>query len=131
MARFRKIRKSRRGSYRGFARKAARRSGVGNNAALFQLDAIIYGAARQKVSNLIQPVTGMIPLGTVADEVGMGLVCYFTAKNTSGMIRNVALKGLVIENARLGEALVQGNLLGSLGSSSTQTNNVALYGYPN
>lgn len=95
----------------GFARKAARRGGVGNSAALLQVDAMAYGAVRQYVSSTIAPVTSKIPLGTLSDEIGMGLVCWGVAKYAGkGMLGNIARKGLVIENARVGEALVNGGL---------------------
>lgn len=107
--------------FKGFARKAARRAGVGNSAALFQLDAMLYGAVRQKASDAIAPVTSKIPLGGVADEVGMALLCWGVAKYAGkGMLGNVARKGLVIENARVGEAIAQGGL--GLISNSSQTN---------
>jgi len=129
MAKFRKMRRSRRGGFRGFARKAARRTGVGNSSALFQLDAMLYGGVRQYASNAIAPVTSMIPLGGLADEVGMAAVCYLVQKHTSGMIANVARKGLVIENARVGEAIVQGGLGGLFNTSSGQTSsNSGVYG---
>lgn len=128
MARFRR-KASRRKGFRAFARRAARRSGVGNSAALFQLDAMIYGAARAPVSNLIG---GIIPsnllggLGGLSDEVAMGALNYLVAKNTSGMVRNVALKGLVIENARVGEAIV--GMTGITGSTPSGNTGSALYG---
>lgn len=119
-----KRRKSKsRKSFRSFAK----RGGVGNSAALLQVDAMAYGAVRSYVSDLIKPATSMIPLGTLSDEVGMAAVNYLVAKNTSGMMRNVALKGLVIENARVGEALVQGGLGVITGTSSGSTSGY-LYG---
>jgi hypothetical protein len=77
-----------------------------------------YGAARQYLSNWLAPVTAKVPLGSIADEVVMGGVCYLAAKNTSGMIRDMAVKGLVIENARLGEAIISGQVLGGMTTSS-------------
>lgn len=102
--------KRKRGRMRGFARKAARRGGVGNSAALIQLDAMAYGAVRPFVSNktqeLLGGVLGGIP-GGVGDEVAMGLICWGVSKYAGkGMLGSVARKGLVIENARLGEAAV-------------------------
>lgn len=79
---------------------------------------MIYGALREKMSLALLPLTSKIPLGTVADEVGMGVINYIVAKKTSGMLRDVAVKGLVIENARIGEALVSGNIF-STGSAAT------------
>lgn len=106
-----KRRKSRRSRLVSFARKASKRGGVGNSAAIFQADAMIYGAARQFVSDKLAPISSKIPLGSLGDEIVMGTLCYFVAKKAgSGMLGNVARKGLVIENARVGEAIVQGGL---------------------
>lgn len=93
-----------------------------------QIDSMAYGALRAKVSNMLDPFTSKIPLGTLSDEVGMGILNYFVAKKTGGMLRNIALKGLVIENARVGEVLAtQG--LGVLGGGNTSsTTSAYMYG---
>jgi len=88
---------------------------------LVQIDSMAYGAVRGYVSNLLIPLTSKIPLGSVADEIGMGFLNYMLAKKGSGMVKKVALKGLTIENARLGEALATGGL--NLGGSNTTTSN--------
>lgn len=109
MARFRRKRMNKRGSMRGFFRsKAKRRSGrsSGSGIKLFQLDAMIYGAARAPISNLIAKYVPIPVLGGIGDEVAMGAINYLVAKNMSGIFRDVAMKGLVIENARVGEAIV-------------------------
>lgn len=117
---FRKMRKSRSGKFRGFARRFAKRSGMGKTTNILQFDAMAYGAARQYVSTLIAPLTSKIPIiGNLSDEVGMGLVNWFVAKNTSGFIADVARKGLVIENARVGEGIVGGLLGGNMTAKST------------
>lgn len=69
-----------------------------------------YGAVRQYAATAIQPLTSKIPLGNVSDEVAMGLINWMVAKKTSGLIHNVAMKGLVVENARIGEAIVSGQI---------------------
>ena len=92
-----------------------------SSGSLIQIDAMAYGAARQYLANLISPVTSMIPLGTFADEIGMGLVDWMVAKNVKGFVGEIARKGLVIENSRVGEQLV-----GSLGMSAGSS---ALAGY--
>lgn len=110
----------------GFARKAARRGGVGNSAALLQVDAMAYGALRGYTSNAIAPFTSKIPLGGLSDEVGMGLLSWAVAKYAGGgMLGSIARKGLVIENARIGEALVTGGLFGSSGMTGATANNAA------
>jgi len=88
------------------------------------MDAMAYGAIRAKASNMLLPLTSKIPLGSVADEVGMGFANWMVAKNTSGFFKDMALKGLVIENARLGEAVAIGGI-GNL----TQTSNANGYVY--
>lgn len=118
----------RRSKFVRYARKAARRGGVGNSAALIQVDAMAYGAVRQYVSNAIAPVTSQIPLGTLSDEIGMGLVCWGVSKYAGkGMLGSVARKGLVIENARVGEALVNGGL-GVITGTSTASQQGYNYG---
>jgi len=102
---------------KSFGRKASRRAGVGNSAALFQLDAVAYGALRQPVSDAINKMIPIPVIGDLGDEVVMGLACYLVAKNTSGMLSNVAKKGLVVENARLGQQLSGMFLSGNTASS--------------
>jgi hypothetical protein len=86
-----------------------------------QIDAMAYGALRAKMSDMLAPITSKIPLGSISDEIGMGFLNYFVAKKTTGIIRNIALKGLVIENARLGEAIISGGILGSVGTSNSNS----------
>lgn len=109
MARRKKARKMR--SF--FARKAKRKgSRSSSSVKLIQIDAMAYGAVREKVSSMVYPIVQpyLGRLGSVADEVAMGGICYLAAKNTSGMIKDIAMKGLVIENARIGEAIAQGSI---------------------
>lgn len=105
MARFRRKAARRKGGFKAFAKRSARRSGVGRSANLLQLDAMLYGAVRAPVSDFVQKTVPIPIIGTVGDELAMGLISYLVAKNTSGMLRDVAIKGLVVENARVGEAL--------------------------
>jgi len=110
----RKVRTARTRRSRSFF-KPKRRSSKGlSSVKLIQFDSMIYGALRGYTSDLLQPITNNIPLGNISDEIVMGGVNYLLAKNTSGMIKNIALKGLVIENARLGEAIISGGLGGFL-----------------
>lgn len=94
---------------------------MGKSTNLIQIDAMAYGAARQYVSNLLMNVAGNVGitgfLGQYSDEVLMGAADYLIAKHTSGFISEVAKKGLVIENARVGETIV-----GSLGMSPGSNN---------
>lgn len=108
MAKRRKTRATR--SYRRTFKRAARRAGVGDSAKLFQLDAMAYGAIRAPISSWFQSVVPIPMVGALGDEVAMGLANWFVAKNTSGIPKKVAMKGLVVENARAGEVLAQGLL---------------------
>lgn len=99
-------------------KKAARRRKSSGSAkvAPIQLPSMLYGAARGYLSNLIAPVTSKIPLGGVADEAGMIFANYMLAKNVKNKtLKQAAISGLIIENARLGEAVIDGSLLGGLG----------------
>lgn len=90
-----------------FKRRSRGKSGS-SKIQLFQPDAMAYGAVRGYTSDLL---TNMLPntilgqVGGLADEAVMGVANWFIAKNTSGFIQKVALKGLTIENARVGEAV--------------------------
>lgn len=94
---------------------------------ILQLDAMAYGAIRGYTSNLLTPLTSKIPLGDIADEVVMAGACWLGSKYGSGFVRNVAQKGLIIENARVGEAVVSGGL-GSFTNNSTPTGQSFVYG---
>lgn len=67
------------------------------------IGSMIYGAAREKVSNLLTPVTSKIPLGEITDEATLGLISYYAAKKGKGIIKQIGTAGLTIEAARLGE----------------------------
>jgi len=90
-----------------------------------QIDAITYGAVRGFISQKIAQFTKNIPILNISDEVGMGAVDYLVAKNSSGMIKKVALTGLTVENARFGETGLS-LVTGGLGKNTTQS--AYLYG---
>jgi len=117
--------KSRSSGFNFFKKKGRSKSKSGSSVKMIQFDSMAYGAVRGQIANLITPVTNMIPMGDIADELGMGLVCYFAAKNMNGMVRDVAIKGLVIENARLGEALLGGLLSGITGTANKKSDEFA------
>lgn len=113
-----------------FFRKAKRfgkRAGIGSSNKLVQIDAMIYGGLRQTASNMVAPLTAKIPAGQYADNIVMGLLCWFAAKKTGGMISQVARKGLVIENALVGEEVVKGGLFG-MGGTTSASGSTFLYG---
>lgn len=83
-----------------------------------------YGAFRGKLSNAMQPLTNNIPLGNISDEVALGIVA-IVAKKYLGrkmpMIAKVADSALMIESARIGEAIISGSV-GGMASPSGNTN---------
>lgn len=83
------------------------------------LGAAIYGAGRAKMSNALAPLTNRIPLGGISDEVGMILAAEAAKKfigNRIPMVRQIATSGQYIEAARIGEAVISGQV--GLGGSS-------------
>ncbi len=89
-----------------------------NMTALF--GAMLYGAVRSKTSTMLQPITAQIPLGNIADEVGMLGVSYMAKRffgNKVPMLKEIANAGISIEAARIGEAIAMGQL--GLGQQST------------
>jgi hypothetical protein len=128
MARRRKTRTVRARSYSPFRRKTRSKSRKSvSKVNLIQFDSMLYGAVRGYTSDLLEPLVRQIPLGNIADEVALGTANYFIAKNTKGMIKNVALKGLTIENARLGEAVVSGSLGNLFNKSNAKQSNIASF----
>lgn len=108
-------------------RRSSRRSGasvLGVNTAM-ALGAIIYGAARQKTSQMVAPYTSKLPLGNISDEVGMLAITTLGKKflfKGKGVIRDALTAGQTIELARIGEAVVSGDL-GLFNGSSGATSN--------
>lgn len=86
-----------------------------------QVSAMAYGALRPYAVGLTAPVTDIvdnyIPTD-IAQSLTMGTIAYFTAKNTSGMVREVAKKALTAENYEMGKAI--GNKF--MGTQTTNTN---------
>jgi len=109
-----------------FRRKSTSNSG---NADLMKViaGAAIYGGVREKVSNMIAPITSKIPLGTIADEVVLGTIHYFGAKKVSNpMLKSIFRAGLIVESARVGEAIANGTALQS-NNSTAQVNNSNIF----
>ena len=86
--------------------------------------AAIYGAARQKLSDLAQPITNAIPLGNVADELVLGVGGYYLAKKSSmPLLKSIGRAAMTIEAARIGEAVATGALGGMSTASSGSSSN--------
>ena len=102
-------RRSRRVGYRGRAR---RRYGAGLGTTAIVLGGGVYGALRRYISGAIAPITSKIPLGALADNVGMGIVSYLAYKKGSGIVKNAGMIGLGIEAAMAADDLMKGGLGG-------------------
>jgi hypothetical protein len=89
----------------------------------FDIDAMLYGAARAPLAQLMAPLANKLPIiGGLGDEVAVGGLNWLLAKNGSGKVKSVAMKGLIVENARAGEvagSLILSKLGGMTGSSSS------------
>ena len=95
------------------------RKGLGLMATV--LGAGVYGAFRAKVSDYLSQYTSKIPLGNISDEVGMGLLCLIGKKFIGRRVplaKKVFEAGLLIESARIGEAVATGQLGLGLGSNN-------------
>ncbi len=79
---------------------------------------MIYGGLRAKVSDALTPITSKVPVGDVADELVMLGTSYLAWKKGSGIIKKAGSAGMIIESARLGEAIASGSIMGGM----TKTN---------
>jgi len=86
--------------------------------------AMLYGAMRGKTSAYISQYTDKIPLGAVSDEVGMYILAMAGKKflfKKAGILRDALTVGQSIEMARVGEAIISGQV--NLGGISQKTTN--------
>lgn len=115
---FKRARASARSLFR--RRRSGRRTSSGVK--LFHPEAMAYGAVRSFAASMLVPLAAKLPgvsaLGSLQDEAVMAGADYLTAKMTSGFVRNMAIDGLKVENARVGETLVAGFAPGIVKSSS-------------
>lgn len=95
----------------GFKKSYRRKSGSSGGVSLMNHVALpmAYGATRQYVVQLAQPVTSMVPFGNYADELVLGVGGYLLAKKSTGTLREVGKAVLMIESASLGSQLMAGN----------------------
>ena len=83
--------------------------------------AMLYGAIRSRTSTMIQPYTSKLPLGNVADEAGMFLAAQLAKKfvfKKAGILRDALTIGQGIEAARVGEAILKGQVGLNIGGGS-------------
>ena len=84
------------------------------------LGGAIYGVGRSYVANAVSPFSSMLPLGTLNDNVTMGLLSYLLMKNTSVVLSNVGKAGLFVESSiASNELLTQGGINPIKSSSSS------------
>lgn len=120
-------RKARRKTYYRRAKAGYRRHKKGLGLVATLLSAGIYGAFRSRVSNYLSQYTSKLPLGNVADEVGMGLLCLIGKKFIGSRVplaKKVFEAGLYIECARIGESVATGQL--GLGQNNNTGGNIPL-----
>jgi len=90
--------------------------------------AMMYGAMRARTSQMLSPYTSKLPLGNIADEVGMIGLAWAGKKylfKGSGVLRDALTIGQSIELARIGDAVISGQVgipFLNMGSSSPATN---------
>lgn len=126
MARFRKKMKFRtRTVYKQAKRRSKSHSSMTSDLMLIG-SAMVYGGVREKLSNALEPVTKAVPLGNVADEVVLGVAGYFAYKKGSGIVKELGKAALIIESARLGEAIINGQV--NMGQSTSSVKSEYVYG---
>jgi len=87
----------------------------------------IYGAVRQKASDALAPITSKIPLGNLSDEALLFGLGYLVHKKVSNkIVKDIALSAMAVESARMGEAIITGQV--GLGSSSSNSSSSTLLG---
>ena len=119
-------------------RKTTKKRSAKRSASLFGINsakaisAMIYGAVRMKTSGMIAPYTSKIPLGNVSDEAGMLVVTTLGKKylfKRAGTMRDALTAGQTIELARIGEAIISGQVGNILGGLMGNSGNAASSGY--
>lgn len=85
--------------------------------------AMLYGALRGRTSDFLSRYTAKIPLGNISDEIGMFLLASAGKKyifKKSGILREALTIGQGIEMARVGEAIINGQVgIGGMSANST------------
>lgn len=94
--------------------------GGGNTGLLTQIaGAAIYGGVREKISNYAQPLTNSLPFGNISDEILLGGLAIVGKKYLKNPMANKIFDAaLVIESARIGEAIIKGQVGGTSNTSN-------------
>lgn len=111
--------------------KSKARRNVSSSGAVkpLQIDAMAYGALRPYANGLTAPITDMVDNyipNDIAQPLVNGTIVYFIAKNSSGMIKDVAKKALTCENYEMGKAVSQKFLGAPTTNTTTATNSFVL-----
>jgi hypothetical protein len=80
----------------------------------------VYGALREKMSNALSPLTSKIPLGNISDEIALGGIAVIldrTLGKKMPMLKPVLKGAIIVESARIGEAIINGQI--GMGSNSS------------
>lgn len=121
----RRTRKARVGRKTYFARKS---SGSSYGSLIGTVvGAGVYGAFRQKLSNMVAPMTANIPMGNISDEVvlgGLAILLDRTVAKRMPIVKPLLKGAIVIESARIGEAIAMGQV--GLGGTSNSGNSYLL-----
>lgn len=86
-----------------------------------------YGALREKLNEIVTPITSKIPLGYTADNIVLGGISYLLMKgkipliNKIPLTRQIGRAGLTIESALLGQDLMKGTIKTAEPSSNRWT----------
>lgn len=128
---FLKSRSTRRGQKRMAKKRRThsfkRGSSVGAMAVL--IGGGVYGAARSKLSDAIAPLTSKIPLGSIADEAALFGLGYLAARNIRNpLVKSVANACMVVEAARMGEAMITGTAFGNASSNGAAVSTFSTLG---
>lgn len=79
----------------------------------------MYGAVRRYLDGLVKPITARVPLGSIADEAALFGLGYLAHKNMRDKtIKQVAMAGMAVEAARIGEAISDGSAFAMSNGSS-------------
>lgn len=78
-----------------------------------------YGVVRGPMNQLLAPIASKIPLlGDLGDEAALLVADVLIAKNSSGVVRDLATTGVTVEAFAIGSALGNRLLSGALGGGS-------------
>jgi hypothetical protein len=102
------------------AKRSRSSSGIGGLVGTV-VGAGVYGAFRQKLSDMVKPMTQNVPfLGNLSDEIVLGgaaILLDRTVGRKMPILKPVLKGAIVIEAARIGEAIATGQA--GIGSSSS------------